>query len=164
MTAVPGAQPPGATGLARLLMLMTPFGIMAALYLLIHLGALWPPLTTRAPRSAWTGGLLVGAGLAIAAPSAIAFARRRTTIVPVGQPSALLVSGPYRFSRNPIYLADVVTTAGIALVTGRLAHWAVPIVLGIVLDRVYIANEERRLRATFGAAFEDYARRVRRWL
>lgn len=71
---------------------------------------------------------------------------------------------PYSWSRNPMYVAFTVIYAGAALV---LQVWwpivMLPVVLGI-LTFVVIAREERYMRATFGAAYDDYCRRVRRWI
>lgn len=110
------------------------------------------------------GTALLGLGVVLAVLAAMRFRRAATTIVPHREPDALITTGIYRFSRNPIYLGDLLILAGLALMfDAPLALVLVP-VFGVVLTRRFIAPEEARLRAAFGAAFEDYARRTRRWL
>jgi protein-S-isoprenylcysteine O-methyltransferase Ste14 len=81
------------------------------------------------------------------------------------KPAAALVErGPFRFSRNPIYLGFVLAAAGLALRSGDLWPWLATAASFLLLDRYVVAREERYLRARFGAAYEGYAARVRRWL
>ena len=109
---------------------------------------------------------LVAPGLWLGAAGVLAFLRARTTIHPhrPAHASALVTTGLYRYSRNPMYLALLLVLAGwaVALANG-LAFLLLP---GFVLslDRLQIRPEERILRAKFGAAYEAYARSVRRWL
>jgi protein-S-isoprenylcysteine O-methyltransferase Ste14 len=110
------------------------------------------------------GAALIGIGLALMAAAFVEFRRHRTSVVPHQQPQALITTGIFRFSRNPIYLADALILAGLAL------RWDA--VLGLVLvpafmkliEIRFIGPEEDRLRAGFGAAFEAWAARTRRWL
>lgn len=137
---------------------------LLALAVLAHvLGEVGPDLAVPAwPPAMGTG--LVGTGLALMAAAGWEFMRARTTIVPHRAPGALITSGVFRYSRNPIYLADVLILAGLIL---RWEAWlALPLVpaLVVVLDRRFIRPEEARLRAGFGAAAEDFMRRTRRWL
>jgi len=115
----------------------------------------------RQPTLGWA---LVGAAACVFAWAAAQFWRERTTIVPAGSPSRLVESGPFRFSRNPIYVADLLATAGIALLGGAVRYWLVVPLLAAALAAVYVPHEEAKLRAAFGAAFDAYAARVRRWL
>lgn len=78
--------------------------------------------------------------------------------------AALVEGGPFRFSRNPIYLGFLLAAAGLALVWGTLWGWAAVAVLHGVLDRAVIAREEAYLAARFGAPYEAYRSRVRRWM
>ncbi|MCR4339307.1 MAG: isoprenylcysteine carboxylmethyltransferase family protein [Gemmatimonadaceae bacterium] len=105
-------------------------------------------------------------GVMAVVAGAIQFRRARTTITPLNPAaaSALVVSGIYRFTRNPMYL-------GVAIV---LLAWAVYLshplaLLGVVafaayIHRFQIIPEEKTLRALFPGAYEAYARQVRRWL
>lgn len=78
--------------------------------------------------------------------------------------AALAVVGPYRRSRNPLYVALSLTLAGTACLLDSLAvALAVP-ALVVALDRLVVQREERFLAARFGAAYDAYATKVRRWL
>lgn len=110
------------------------------------------------------GGVLIAAALGLILWSAWFFWRKRTPIEPHHAPKALIVEGPYRVSRNPIYLALLIIAAGFALRQGGLlAVLPVPI-LFFVLDRRFAAPEEAGLRAVFGPDAERYLTATRRWL
>ena len=109
------------------------------------------------------GALLVVAGLALAVAAAVELRRARTTIIPHEEPSAIVTSGIYRFSRNPIYLGDALILAGLGLRwDSALALMLVPFFVAVITAR-FIRPEEARLRARFGAEFDAWAARVRRW-
>jgi protein-S-isoprenylcysteine O-methyltransferase Ste14 len=78
--------------------------------------------------------------------------------------AALVESGPFRWSRNPIYLGLLLAAAGLALIWGTLWGWVGVAVLHGLLDRLVIAKEEAYLTARFGAAYAAYQSRVRRWM
>lgn len=92
------------------------------------------------------------------------FARQQTTIIPNRPATALILDGPYRFTRNPLYLALAFLTIGAGL---WLNTWWVLVLLFpavVLVDRFVIAPEEAYLRRRFGTEYEAYAARVRRWL
>ena len=110
------------------------------------------------------GGILLGAGGAVAGLFLRAF-RRAGTPIDVGKPaSSLVTAGLYRISRNPGYLGLTLMYAGIA--TLARAPWAfvtlVPAL--VVVDRFVIAREERYLLRRFGGEYAQYMSRTRRWL
>ncbi len=76
----------------------------------------------------------------------------------------LVVTGPYRISRNPIYLSGAMLSLGIAIFLGSLITFMVPILIILILNNLYIPNEELRLEQIFGQEFLEYKQRVRRWL
>jgi protein-S-isoprenylcysteine O-methyltransferase Ste14 len=85
-------------------------------------------------------------------------------VSPYKPTSALVVDGPYRYSRNPIYLADALIYIGISVVIDTL--WPIlllPIALA-VLQQGVIAREERYLERKFGDQYRQYQASVRRWL
>ena len=120
------------------------------------------PRPPRAGRRA--GGALLLLGAALPASGATLFRRRGTSVVPVRPTTALVTGGPYRLTRNPMYVGFALVHAGLAL--RRRSTWAL-LMLGPVLavvDRIVIRREERYLERTFGEEYRSYARRVRRWL
>ena len=92
------------------------------------------------------------------------FRKNETTIIPDGQPSALMESGLFGYSRNQIYLAMAVFLLGSALAVGHI--WALVIVPVFVLlvQQIWIVKEEESLEAAFGQIYRNYKMRVRRWL
>jgi protein-S-isoprenylcysteine O-methyltransferase Ste14 len=112
----------------------------------------------------WPGWTLIAAGIALAVWSAVAFRRARTTIVPHQSPSALVETGPYRFSRNPIYLADLVILAGAALILGAPLALILLAPFHQVLLRLFVLPEEAVLTRELGQPYQDFMARVRRWL
>jgi protein-S-isoprenylcysteine O-methyltransferase Ste14 len=78
--------------------------------------------------------------------------------------AALVTAGPFRFSRNPIYLGFLVVVLGFALRWGDLWGWLALMVCHLALDRLVVTKEEAYLSTRFGAAYEAYRTRVRRWV
>lgn len=107
--------------------------------------------------------LLIGA-LAIIAWSGLWFWKKRTPIEPHHTPKSLIVEGPYRLSRNPIYLALVMLTLASAFGNGSLIGVVLAAILWRILDQRFAAVEEALLVETFGDAARAYLARSRRWL
>lgn len=108
-------------------------------------------------------GLLVCGGL-LALFCLGLFAVARTTFIPFSRSSSLVTRGPYRVSRNPMYLSLVLAYLG--FVGSFVQPWSLlllPIPLMIV-NWIVIPFEEARLREAFGSAYEDYCAKVRRWI
>jgi protein-S-isoprenylcysteine O-methyltransferase Ste14 len=107
----------------------------------------------------------VAAGAALLATCIWEFASRgRGTLSPVDPPRALVVRGPYRFVRNPMYLAVTMILLGEALLLksrALLLYWAV---FFVSANLFVLGIEEPALRQRFGAEYEEYARKVRRWI
>jgi protein-S-isoprenylcysteine O-methyltransferase Ste14 len=97
-------------------------------------------------------------------PAMRSFQRAGTGIVPFTPNTALVTSGPFRFTRNPMYVGMAILYAGLAIALGIIWAFAfLPIVL-VVVDRRVIAVEEGLLEAEFGDQYRQYKSRVRRWL
>lgn len=90
--------------------------------------------------------------------------KHRTTVNPVGKSSHLVTTGPFAFSRNPIYLANVLLMVGIALATSNAWLIIIAFIAAWLEQQFAIVREERHLEARFGKAWRDYAKRVRRWV
>lgn len=92
------------------------------------------------------------------------FRQSGTSAYPTARASLLVTSGPFRFSRNPMYLGIVVMLLGITLWLGSWPMLIAPIGFLVVMSLVGIPHEEQALRDTFGEVYASYARRVRRWI
>jgi len=120
----------------------------------------WPPFGVRL-----AAALLAGAAwLALDGAAMMHFRRAGTSIVPMNPTTALVISGPYRVTRNPMYLGMVFLYVALAFAFGVI--WALVLIPAVILivDRFVIAREEPYLERKFGQAYRDYKARVRRWL
>ena len=108
--------------------------------------------------------LLCLTGLGFAFSAVNQFAKLHTTLDPHGSVSAIVTSGPYRLSRNPIYLGFVCTLIGLSLALSN--YWGVVLspLFMILLVQLVIKHEEIYLEKKFGDVYTSYKSRVRRWL
>ena len=85
-------------------------------------------------------------------------------MVPIRPATTLVVSGPYRFTRNPMYLAWELIVIGVGLAAN--APWVILMAIpaALLTRRLVIDKEERYLETKFGAEYLDYKARVRRWV
>lgn len=92
------------------------------------------------------------------------FRRHATSPEPGSTPAALITDGPFARSRNPVYVALLAVSLALAIVGSSLWFLGATLTLAAILDRVVIPREEAVMRAAFGAAYEVYRGRVRRWV
>jgi protein-S-isoprenylcysteine O-methyltransferase Ste14 len=144
---------------------------------------LWPPVAIGAPLLAgWLvtlqwgdpidlGGWRVPVGWALVLLFAVwnawalwLFGRHDTGLLPGQETHAVIEEGPYRFSRNPLYVGLLALYLGLALLAPTV--WAIVLFPAAVLLVLWgaIRPEERFLHERFGAPYDDYTQRVRRWL
>ena len=112
------------------------------------------------------GGIAIALGALVAVQGARMFWRNKTTINPVDleSASALVTSGVFRFSRNPMYVGFTAMLVGWAVCLA--APWALvgPVAFVLFTNRFQIIPEERVMRDKFGQAYDDYQAQVRRWI
>jgi protein-S-isoprenylcysteine O-methyltransferase Ste14 len=151
----------GSTGLPRLLPPHVALALLA-LGALMHFAV---PASIRGDfRCLPCGATLAALGFATMIWAWWLFRRAGTTIRPADQPSHLVTAGPYRVSRNPMYLGIVAILLGIAVAVGSWPMLVAPAGFVATMSLVFIPFEERRLKSILGEAYDSYARRVRRWL
>ncbi len=126
--------------------------------------ALWRAPRWVAPPWTWAGLAPVAGGGALALAALGLFRRRGTTHHPFERPSALVTTGPYRFTRNPMYVGVTSVLAGVAVLSGSLWLLIPPVAFVLWIDRVQIPFEETLLLRQFGPDYEAYRSRVRRWV
>jgi protein-S-isoprenylcysteine O-methyltransferase Ste14 len=112
----------------------------------------------------WLGIAPLVAGLWLCVAGSRHFDRERTNINTFRPPDVLVTDGLFAFSRNPMYLGFVIALAGIALLLGSISPWAAPVAFFALAAGWYIPFEERACGAQFGAAYEAYCARTRRWV
>lgn len=109
-------------------------------------------------------GMLIGAGMVLTLLAVVEFRRNRTTIIPHKMPRNLVRSGIFSWTRNPIYLADVLILTGLCLWWDAVVGLILVPILVWVLKRRFILPEEDRMHRAFGAEFAFYAQKTRRWV
>ncbi|MBM3344234.1 MAG: isoprenylcysteine carboxylmethyltransferase family protein [Betaproteobacteria bacterium] len=119
-----------------------------------------------APWLAPTAAVMLIAGVMLFIAAGVSFMRARTTINPMkpANASALITTGIFALSRNPIYLADLLLLAAFALWLGNVINIVFLPAFVWYIKRFQIAPEEDALRALFGDAYAAYCAKVRRWL
>jgi protein-S-isoprenylcysteine O-methyltransferase Ste14 len=141
--------------------------VMPPVYLLLAIAALdWllPAGGTLPTPGRWLGLVPLIGGLLLGGLAARLFRKHQRTLKP-GQVSNLLMSdGPYRLTRNPIYVGMVLVLAGVAALLGDIAAWFVLPVFIWLIARNVIPVEESMLAERFGQEYHDYRARVRRWI
>jgi len=110
------------------------------------------------------GVILIISGLALTSSGSRQFEQVGTTVMTFDAPGRLVVSGLYRYTRNPMYLGFVLLLAGIWMALGSLSPLGVVIFFLAVTDIYYIRFEENMLEKTFGDDFRQYCQQVRRWI
>lgn len=110
------------------------------------------------------GLMLIALSFLIVVPAFVQMHRAATSIRPERPTTALVVEGPFRYSRNPIYLSLTILYIGVSLFCGSL--WAIALLPAVlwVMSWGVIAREERYLERKFRDGYRNYAARVRRWL
>lgn len=137
-------------------------------WLALHVAAAWllsliSPAVFGTP-GLWIGKALLLTGILLMAAAIFTMARARTTVIPRRDPSALVTTGVFAWSRNPIYLADaLILTAAILWLDAVLA---LPLIVSFVwlIQSRFIRDEEARLTLAFGPEFDLWAARTRRWI
>ena len=98
----------------------------------------------------WSGFLIIGAGIFLAFRCRALFLRNRTTLSPYESPAVLITTGPFRISRNPVYLAMAAMLFGSAVVMGTLVPFVFTVLFIVIIEVLFIPDEERRLEEIFG--------------
>jgi protein-S-isoprenylcysteine O-methyltransferase Ste14 len=142
---------------------MPPVYLAAAIVAMIALRLLFPggelPVVWR-----WFGLAPLIGGLALGGWAARLFKKHETTIRPGQISSSLMSYGPYRLTRNPIYVGMVLVLAGVALLLGSFTPWFVLPVFFWLIARNVIPVEEMMLAERFGQEYLEYRAKVRRWI
>jgi protein-S-isoprenylcysteine O-methyltransferase Ste14 len=110
------------------------------------------------------GALLAIAALSLDVATFFTFRKHKTTIMPNQAATNLITTGPFAWSRNPIYVANTALVLGAGLYFGNFWLVGLAFVAALMTQKLAIEREERHLAAKFGAEWETYVARVRRWI
>lgn len=143
--------------------IMPPTWLVAAVLVMVALHFLLPVAKIVPWPYRCLGVPLLAAGAVLNVWSDQMFKKAKTTVKPFERSSRLITEGPYRFSRHPMYLGMVLILVGLGVVLGSVSPWVVVPAFVCVAVR-FVAVEEKAMEETFGQAYRDYRKRVRRWL
>jgi protein-S-isoprenylcysteine O-methyltransferase Ste14 len=136
----------------------------AAFLVVLALDWIWPwPIFDR-PAYRWAGLPLIVIGISIVIWGRITMLAAGTNINPSQPAVALVTSGPFRFSRNPLYTALMLVFSGLTLAFNTWWGFAMLIPVFIVMFQGVIRREERYLERKFGDSYRDYCAHVRRYV
>lgn len=117
-----------------------------------------------APWDYLSAALVWVASLMLTGTAARGLAVHKTSLYPNGESTALVETGVYRYTRNPMYLGMALMVLGAALFLGSLSPLLAVVFFCLMLEHLFIKPEEQRLEGWFGDSYRDYCSRVRRWL
>lgn len=125
-----------------------------------------PPLMQQVMWHIVLAGIFAIGGIAVALAGVLAFRRAKTTVDPrvPQQSSSLVIRGIYRYSRNPMYVGFLLLLAALGCYLMNAAAFALLPLFVWYMNRFQIAPEERHLLQKFGADYQAYCEKVRRWL
>jgi protein-S-isoprenylcysteine O-methyltransferase Ste14 len=115
-------------------------------------------------QSTTLGIILIIVGLVPAIWINMLFKKNNTSIRPHEKPTKLTLEGPFKLSRNPIYLGGAIILFGVALILGTLISFFSPIVFILIMNSKFVPIEERNLEAAFGKEYIIFKKKVKRWL
>jgi protein-S-isoprenylcysteine O-methyltransferase Ste14 len=123
------------------------------------------PVTTLLPYPySLNGLLLVITGIILVFRTNYLLLKNRTSLQPFETPSAFIISGSFRLSRNPIYLGMLIILIGAVMILGTLSSFVFPLLFFIILNQTIIPQEESILEKLFGNQYHAYKTKVRRWV
>ena len=141
-----------------------PVWLLLGLIAIFALNEYYPGLRFTSLAVQIVGGVIIVAGLFLLVAANGLFVRAGTDVIPFRKVSALVTTGVYRFTRNPMYLGMLAVLLGCAVTVGAALALLVPLVFGFIIEARFIRPEEKMLLALFPQEFPAYCQRVRRWL
>jgi protein-S-isoprenylcysteine O-methyltransferase Ste14 len=131
--------------------------LAVASYFVLNIAVLSAPFT-------YLGIIFIGFGVVMNIWSDSLFNKRKTPVSPFGSPTTLVIDGPFRISRNPMYVGMAAILLGVSIFTGSLITFVFPIIFYIIIRTQFIPIEEKNLEKKFGKTYDDYKSSVRRWI
>ncbi len=138
--------------------------VLLALIVAIAFDHFWPLAVAPRPVGVALGTLFSLFGVAIIAWGRVMLARGGTTVNPYRPTTAIISGGPYRFTRNPLYVGIQSLLVGLSFLVGTWWGIALLVPTFLVLHHGVVLREEAYLERKFGREYLSYKRKVRRWL
>jgi protein-S-isoprenylcysteine O-methyltransferase Ste14 len=144
--------------------LMPPTYFMILLVFSIVLHVVFPVKTILHAPYTYLGLFFILFGTVLNLWADALFKKRSTPVKPHEPPTSLEVSGPFRISRHPMYLGMAAILLGLAILLGSVISFVFPVLFILVMELLFIPTEDWNLEQAFGAEYQAYKKRVRRWL
>lgn len=141
-----------------------PMLLLIAASAAVILGATLPLPVIRGESARALGWAMIVAGVGLDFWSIMTMRRAKTNILPHRGADVLVTWGPFRFTRNPIYLANTILLFGVGLASENIWFLVCMVIADIFVDRLAIRREEIHLAARFGQGWIDYASKTPRWI
>ena len=141
-----------------------PAYLLLAIIVMLVLHWQWPVMELVPRSGRWVGLAIIAASILFSTSAIVLLRRHKTTVRPGAESTFLVTGGPFRISRNPVYLGMAFTLVGLAIALGSLTPWLVIPFFIIIIATLVIPMEERMLHERFGTAFDTYRQRVRCWI
>lgn len=110
------------------------------------------------------GIFVFAAGLSLTFWGFYSFKKNKTPIIPGQKPTFMVAEGPYKFTRNPMYLGVTITLLGASIYIGNLLSLLSPIIFFLIMNYYFVPFEERLMENLFGKKYLGYKKKVRRWV
>jgi protein-S-isoprenylcysteine O-methyltransferase Ste14 len=113
--------------------------------------------------SSLLGLILIVSGLSLAAISFRLMSKIKTTFIPDGTPETLISTGPFKISRNPIYLGMFMLLFGVSFLMESISALLIALLFALLINYTWVSHEEKKLAEIFGQDWIEYCSKVRRW-
>ena len=141
-----------------------PTYLLIAIFLIVILHFILPVMTLIPVPWTLLGVVPLVLGIVINVQADQLFHEVDTPVCPFDKSSVLVICGPYRFTRNPMYLGFTLILFGVSILAGSLTPFVIVLAFALLMDRMFIRMEEQKLASTFGVQWEAYKTQTRRWL
>jgi len=140
----------------------TYFIIFLALSIVLHF--IFPIKKVIFPPYTYVGFVFIVFGAILNIWSDSLFKKKKTNVKPFEKPKELVISGPFRISRHPMYLGMMAILLGVAIIHGTIITFVFPVVFVILMEILFIPFEEQNCEKIFREKHLEYKKRVRRWI
>lgn len=148
----------------KLINIKPPFIALVLLSVSLALNFLIPLLKPIPEPYNFFGILITIFGLIISAAGRNEFKKADTPLLPTAKSSSLVISGPFKFTRNPMYLGLSSLLAGFGIFMNSIYIFTAALIFFFIINFVFVPFEEKDMEETFGKSYIDYKSQVRRWL
>lgn len=144
--------------------ILPPTYFMLCLIMLIAMHFIYPIRQIIIRPYAYIGIIPILFGVIINIQTDYLFKKVKTTVDPTENPRILIIDGPFKISRNPMYLGMVTILIGASILLGSLVTFISPLFFIIISQVLFIPIEEKKLEQIFGEKYFDYKKETKRWL